>query len=266
MKDRNFDDIAEKFSHNIYGTTKGKIRQAVLWQDLEKTLASMPDGPLHILDAGGGGGIMACEMAKRGHRVTFCDISETMLEKARQSAIENGVEDKIKFIHCAVQNVAERLDAPVDLVLFHAVLEWIDDQRGALYAVEQCLRPGGVLSLMFYNHDALLFRNVTLGNFDYIEAGMRKKKRRSLSPDNPLVPQQVEGWLSDMDMSVIEKSGVRIFHDYMQDKQHQQQYFDALLALELRYCRQEPFVSLGRYIHLVAQKPNASNVRDRSYE
>ena len=35
MSDRNFDDIAEKFSRNIYDTPKGKIRQAILWQDLE---------------------------------------------------------------------------------------------------------------------------------------------------------------------------------------------------------------------------------------
>lgn len=64
-------------------------------------------------------------------------------------------------------------------------------------------------------------------------------------------------------MSIVEKSGVRIFHDYMQDKQQQQQEFAALLALELRYCRQEPFVSLGRYIHVMAKKPNESNVRDK---
>lgn len=30
MQDGNFDDIAEKFAHNIYGTTKGKIRQPVV--------------------------------------------------------------------------------------------------------------------------------------------------------------------------------------------------------------------------------------------
>ena len=38
MQDRNFDDIAEKFSRNIYGTTKGQLRQAILWQDLEPLL------------------------------------------------------------------------------------------------------------------------------------------------------------------------------------------------------------------------------------
>lgn len=42
MQDRNFDDIAEKFARNIYGTTKGKIRQAVVWQDLTGLLAQLP--------------------------------------------------------------------------------------------------------------------------------------------------------------------------------------------------------------------------------
>ncbi len=46
MRDRNFDDIAEKFSRNIYGTTKGQLRQTILWQDLDTILATLPAGPL----------------------------------------------------------------------------------------------------------------------------------------------------------------------------------------------------------------------------
>ena len=56
MRDRNFDDIAEKFSRNIYGTTKGQLRQTILWQDLDKLLAEFGDRPLRVLDAGGGEG------------------------------------------------------------------------------------------------------------------------------------------------------------------------------------------------------------------
>lgn len=41
MQDRNFDDIAEKFSRNIYGTTKGQLRQAILWQDLDRVLEGL---------------------------------------------------------------------------------------------------------------------------------------------------------------------------------------------------------------------------------
>lgn len=56
MQDRNFDDIAEKFFRNIYGTTKGQLRQAILWQDLDRVLAEMGPQKLRVLDAGGGEG------------------------------------------------------------------------------------------------------------------------------------------------------------------------------------------------------------------
>ena len=48
MQDRNFDDIAEKFSRNIYGTTKGQLRQAILWQDLDHVLAEMGPQKLRV--------------------------------------------------------------------------------------------------------------------------------------------------------------------------------------------------------------------------
>ena len=70
-QDRNFDDISGKFAQNMYGTTKGRIREAVVWQELENILANYPSHkPLNILDAGGGQGQIACRLAKLGHNVT----------------------------------------------------------------------------------------------------------------------------------------------------------------------------------------------------
>ncbi len=71
MRDRNFDDIAEKFSRNIYGTTKGQLRQTILWQDLDKLLAELGDRQLRVLDAGGGEGQTAILMAQRGTTSRF---------------------------------------------------------------------------------------------------------------------------------------------------------------------------------------------------
>lgn len=68
MQDRNFDDIAEKFSRNIYGTTKGQLRQAILWQDLDRVLEEIGGRKLRVLDAGGGEGQTAIKMAERGHQ------------------------------------------------------------------------------------------------------------------------------------------------------------------------------------------------------
>lgn len=86
MQDRNFDDIAEKFSRNIYGTTKGQLRQAILWQDLDRVLAEMGPQKLRVLDAGGGEGQTAIKMAEHGHQVILCDLSAQMIDRAKQAA------------------------------------------------------------------------------------------------------------------------------------------------------------------------------------
>ncbi|ACS85988.1 tRNA uridine 5-oxyacetic acid(34) methyltransferase CmoM [Musicola paradisiaca] len=256
MQDRNFNDIADKFARNIYGTTKGKLRQAVLWQDLETLLPTLPQRPLYILDAGGGEGAMSRRLAALGHQVLLCDLSDAMIQRAQAAAEEDGVAQNMRFVRCAVQDVGPHLARPADLILFHAVLEWVADPLQALQALSACLAPGGALSLMFYNHDALLMRNMVLGNFGFVDAGMPKRKRRSLSPDHPLNPPQVYQWLASLGLELGGKTGVRVFHDYLQNKQQQIDDFDILLALEQRYCRQEPFVSLGRYIHVMAHKPS----------
>lgn len=256
MADRNFDDIAEKFSRNIYGTTKGDLRQAILWQDLDRLLATMP-GTLQVLDAGGGEGQTALRMAQLGHQVTLCDVSAEMIARAKEHAEAQGLEERMTFIHSSAQDVKQALTGPVDLLLFHAVLEWVASPRDVLAALWECVKPGGHLSLMFYNANGLLMRNMVVGNFYYVLQGMSKKKKKTLSPDNPLDPQQVYDWLEQIGWVITGKTGVRVFHDYLRDKTQQQTSFQELLTLETRYCRQEPYLSLGRYIHVTAYKPQS---------
>lgn len=257
MRDRNFDDIAEKFSRNIYGTTKGQLRQAILWQDLDQLLTTLPVGPLRVLDAGGGIGQTACKMAQRGHQVTLCDVSGEMIQRARQSAADEGVSGNMQFIHAPVQDIGQHLESQVDLILLHAVLEWVASPQIVLETLWQQLVPGGALSLMFYNANGLLLHNMVAGNFAYVEQGMPKRKKRTLSPDFPRQPVDVYRWLEQTGFLITGKTGVRVFHDYLRDKQQQHESFEQLLMLETRYCRQEPWIGLGRYIHVTALKPQS---------
>ncbi|MFT4464589.1 MAG: tRNA uridine 5-oxyacetic acid(34) methyltransferase CmoM [Sodalis sp. (in: enterobacteria)] len=247
MQDRNFDDIAEKFARYIYGTTKGKIRQAVLWQDLQGLLPQLPQRPLSILAAGGGEGRMAAQLAALGHEVVLCDLSAQMIDRAQQQCF--------RCVHGAIQDIATHLERPADLILCHAVLEWVAQPEALLQILNQCLAGDGALSLMFYNKHGLVMRNMLLGNMAFVAAGMSKRKKRSLIPDHPCDPDEVYRWLEKMGLQPIGKSGVRVFHDYLQNKQQQQDEFTALLAMEQRYCRQEPFISMRRYIHVMARKP-----------
>lgn len=253
QQDRNFDDMAQTFQRHIYGTTKGKIRQHLVWQDLERILARFPaNKPLTILDAGGGQGQMACRLAALGHKVIVCDISEQMLQLAAQNAVEAGVE--LTLLHCPLQQVAQHLAQPCDLILLHAVLEWLAEPQAALATLTSLLRDGGILSLLYYNYHGLLFRTVTLGNFGYAGSGLAKRKKKTLSPDYPRRPDEVEPWLQQLALHVLWRTGIRVFHDYVVNKTRQQEGFAELLALEEQFCRQEPYLSLARYIHVVAQK------------
>jgi len=260
MQDRNFDDMAEKFSQNIYGTTKGRIRQAILGEELATILATLPAGARRVLDAGGGEGQMACTLAADGHQVLLCDLSAEMIERAKCLAAEKGVSDNMQFAQISAQQVADYLDTPVDLVLFHAVLEWVAEPEKILSQLYDILHPGGVLSLMFYNLHGLTMRTLTLGNFGYLQADLKKRKKKTLSPDFPRDPEQVYRWLTACGFHIESRAGIRVFHDYMRDKEKQSERFDEVLEMEKRYCRQEPFLSLGRYIHVTARKPIEKDV------
>ncbi len=255
MQDRNFDDLADKFSQNIYGTRKGLVRQAILWDELEALLPSLPAGPLSVLDAGGGVGQISSGLAARGHQVTLCDLSGEMLKLAADHARETGVSHNMQFRQVSAQQVGEHLDTPVDLVLFHAVLEWVADPLAVLQALWQTLKPGGVLSLMFYNAHGLTFRTLTLGNFGYLRANMTKRKKRTLSPDFPRDPLEVNHWLENCGFEIERRAGIRVFSDYMKPQPGAGKSVEEIIEMERRYCRQEPFLSLGRYIHVTARKP-----------
>jgi S-adenosylmethionine-dependent methyltransferase len=255
MQDRNFDDLADKFSQNIYGTTKGKIRQAILWDELEKILPGLSPNPLSVLDAGGGVGQVSSGLAAQGHQVLLCDLSGEMLRRAEEHAAAQGVSHNMQFRQISAQQVGEHLDKPVDLVLFHAVLEWVAEPEKVLKALFDLLRPGGVMSLMFYNLHGLTLRTLTLGNFGYLRTNLTKRKKRTLSPDYPRDPVQVYRWLEECGFVIEQRAGIRVFSDYMKPPKGEPKSDDEIIEMERRYCRQEPFLSLGRYIHVTARKP-----------
>jgi len=249
--DRNFDSIAGKFQQNIYNTTKGRLRQLVLQRDLlELALLSQPG--CRVLDVGGGQGQLALWLAGLGHQVTLTDLSGEMLALAQQAATAQQL--KVQIQQWSLQQLAEQQQS-APLVLCHAVLEWLAEPAEAIRQLYQLVEPGGVLSLMFYNVDAKRFSNIVYGNFNYVLRDLAYKKKVSLSPQNPLDPRDVSAWCQQAGFIQLSKTGVRCFHDYLRDRTEQETEFDKLLEVELRYNRTEPYASLGRYQHLLLQKP-----------
>lgn len=251
MQDKNFDKLAHKFAKNIYGTPKGEIRAAVLWRDLSSALAPFGDKKLRILDAGGGFGFFSQKLARLGHEVVLCDISQEMLIQA-QAHIDSSTEPlNIELIHAPIQALSVEQNGVFDLILCHAVVEWLTDAQRTMEGLLTMLKPNGLFSLMFYNKEAMRFHALISGNFDYVAADLKVKKKVRLTPTHPLYIQEVKQWFMDWEMTLISQSGVRVIHDYLKKSQAADFDYQKLLQMELEYSRREPYISLGRYVHFL---------------
>jgi S-adenosylmethionine-dependent methyltransferase len=243
MSDRHFDQLATRFAEKIYGGAKGAIRLAVLQADLKE---SLPDRPLRVLDIGAGLGHMSLWLAEQGHDVTLAEPAEPMLEGARQRFAEAGQTGT--FIQAPWQALPEQLSELYDLVICHAVLEWLAEPFTILPVLRQLTQADGWLSLAFYNRDALIYRNLLKGHFRKMRRNTLAGEKQSLTPQEPLDPRELAAQLEGL-WRVETQSGVRVFHDYMPVEFHAKAELADLLEMELAHRRHPSFAGLGRYLH-----------------
>lgn len=269
--DRNFDDLAHRFKRNVYDRLKGDIRLAVLQRDLQQYLPngiafpaeqSEPGGKvcseqnctLSILDAGGGQGQLSLSLAAQGHRVTICDISGEMLNLAKENAAHLGLADRVTFFHGSIQRYCEEHPQAFDLVLCHAVLEWVVEPQALLQVLVGALKQQGYLSLTYYNVNSIKMKNLLRTNFKKVLDDDYRGYRGSLTPTFPRQQELVNQWLSVLPLETQCESGIRCFHDYILEPDHRMVEPEQQLELELRLSSQEPWRSLARYIHVLSKR------------
>lgn len=250
-QDMNFDDLSHHFERNIYGGLKGRIRLEVLNRDLSEHLNT--DKPLEVIDAGGGQGQFSLSLAENGHRVSLCDISQEMLTLAKKGADEKQV-DTMRFLHCPIQELSTHIDQPADLLLCHALMEWMAQPETALNHLMPCLKKGGILSLAFFNIKSLIYKNLLRANYLKVESNNYVGMEGGLTPINPLAIEDVLQWCENHNLTVLSHSGIRVFYDYIGDKARRARHPESVVEMELKFSQEEPYRSLGRYIHIVAQK------------
>ena len=248
--DYNFDAMAQKFEESIYGTLKGEWRLKLLQEDL----ASLhKQRGLSVWDAGCGLGQMSAWFAKEGHHVIANDLSFKMLERAKENLQKEGCE--VTLHQASAQEMANAIPQQ-DVVLFHAVLEWLAEPLESLKEVAGRVKEDGVLSLLFFNQHSLIYRNMLKGGWrvGMVRDGSWYGRGKKLTPPHPQTPEDVEALLKAEGFEIVTYTGIRVFHDYMEKEALSQTNMEELLEMEYRYCRKPTFRSMGRYIHFVAHK------------
>ena len=84
---------------------------------IEKELLANLDGIETAFDGGAGSGRFSILLAKQGIHVTHFDISQPMIDKAREIAEKEGVLDKLTFVKGALEDLSKYGDRSFDLVM-----------------------------------------------------------------------------------------------------------------------------------------------------
>lgn len=254
-QDRIFDGWADRFEKRIYANDnpKGLIRRKILERDLREEILDHIDRPLNIIDIGGGLGQMASWLSQQGHSVTLAEPSEEMIERAKALAHDHHCTD-VSFVQCKLQNLPSHFYGRFDLVICHAVLEWLADPQAAIPPLKDLMKLNGKLSLMFYNKHSTMMRSLVVGDFnrlhnnDFCGDGIKR-----LAPVSPLDPELVAKWLSDQNMEISRWSGVRTFYDYMLPNARLRADLTEVLDTEFELSQKQPWRSMGRYQHIICE-------------
>lgn len=84
---------------------------------IEREVLSNLDGIQSVFDGGAGSGRFSILLAKLGIKVTHFDISQTMIDKAKQLAKEAGVEKNIDFVRGALEDLSRYPNREFDMVI-----------------------------------------------------------------------------------------------------------------------------------------------------
>jgi S-adenosylmethionine-dependent methyltransferase len=247
-KDVSFDPIADAFERDIYETSKGQVRLQVLQKDMLANVPAIADGGLAILDVGGGAGRIAIWLASMGNRVVLSDPSAEMLQRAARAIGAAGADGQVQIVKGSLQELATTIDERFDVVTCHAVLEWLADPASAVAEFTKLMKPGGTLSLLFYNENAATLKRVLQAARTDGRVGAAQHWG---SDAVPLAEGDVRQWLASVGLRIRSKAGIRIFHDLVVAASLDGTRLEALIASEEAFRDQEPFASLGQHIHLV---------------
>jgi S-adenosylmethionine-dependent methyltransferase len=257
-----FDAGSETWA-GYYRKPLGRIRHQVTWCNLAPHLPDITEAgdPPRVLDAGGGSGEMAIQLARHGYRVWLLDYAPAMLSQARQAAqsLPRTIHDRLCFCEMAIDDAPDAFAASFfDVITCHTLIEYLPEPYDTLRTLVGLLRGGGLLSLSFVNRHAEVMRQLWQQS-NPEEALTRLEQGGAFGASLFGVSgvaydaEEVTAWLAELGLTVAATCGVRAFADYVpRERLNNAKYYEAMLRLELAAATRSPYRLIARYVQLLA--------------
>ncbi|GHB59775.1 methyltransferase [Streptomyces viridiviolaceus] len=210
---------------------------------------------LRVLDVGMGQGTQSLRLARAGHQVTGLEQDATMIATARQALAgqPEGIRERMRIIEGDGRDTGVHfLPGSFDVVLCHGVLMYVEEPDPLLAGLARMLAPGGLLSLLVRNGDALAMRPGLYGEWaGALAAFDTTAYRNRLGLDvraDRLAAMTAK--LASIGAPLHTWYGVRVFTDTAVDGAAVPDDVETLLAVEERAGRTDPYRGVAALLHL----------------
>ncbi len=210
---------------------------------------------LRVLDVGMGQGTQSLRLARAGHQVTGVERDATMIAAARDALAgqPEGIRERMRIVEGDGRDTGVHfLPGSFDVVLCHGVLMYVEEPDPLLAGLARMLAPGGLLSLLVRNGDALAMRPGlhgdwagALASFDTtayrnrLGLDVRADRLATLTARLASIGAPLHAWY-----------GVRVFTDTATDGTALPADLEPLLAAEERAGRTDPYRGIAALLHL----------------
>ncbi|MEU2713930.1 methyltransferase domain-containing protein [Streptomyces sp. NPDC007205] len=210
---------------------------------------------LRVLDVGMGQGTQALRLARLGHQVTGVEQDATMIAAAHEAlaAEPEGIRERVRLVQGDGRDTGVHfLPGSFDVVLCHGVLMYVEEPDPLVAGLARMLAPGGLLSLLVRNGDALAMRPGLAGDWagalaafettsyrNRLGLDVRADRLSALTATLAGIAAPLHAWY-----------GVRVFTDTAADDAPVPDDLEALLAVEERAGRTDPYRAVAALLHL----------------
>ncbi|MEU5399546.1 class I SAM-dependent methyltransferase [Streptomyces sp. NPDC005963] len=242
----------------LRGGLKETVRQELVARQLDEQMAARyPVGQrLRILDVGMGRGVQALRLARAGHTITGLESDAGLLRAAQESLATEpaGIRERVRFIEGACRETGVHfLPGSFDVVLCHGVLMSEPEPDAMLAGLARMLAPGGLLSLLVRNGDALAFAPGLSGDWDATLAAFDSDVRtdRGGTVERADRLQALTAALAGIAAPLHAWYGVQVFTERGADTEiPAATALERLLAAEDRAGRTDPYRQIAALLHL----------------
>lgn len=246
-----------------------KVYDTITWRYLEPYVPSSPEAI--VLDAGGGTGRWSIQMAKKGCKVILLDISEGMLNIAKEKIERKGLQQRITLEKGDIAKLKYQ-DETFDMTLCEHTLFLLENPDAAIKEFARVLKKGAPLIISAQNLYVQSLVHLpckeilSSEKLDEVLNILLRKKYDSMTKNGKV---KIYTWTPDEFRTLLERNGLRvskiigkgitmplrITEELYKKKEYSEEIFNKILQLELILCEKPDALALAVHLQAIAYKP-----------